>query len=398
MKKILIALFILVFLFGCAKPPMEMPEPEELLPEEEPEEIIPEQIPEAEKGTLKLLVSDQNNLIADFDSVEATFNHVKIYKPKSAVPVEEEFKVVADLTELQGANALKLLELSLDLGSYSKIKLYTSKVKGTLLGNEIEIIIPGDALTVEKFFEIKSGKTTTYVMDLEVVKTGKVTTVTGLEQHKIQPVPLKSGTVPADVTYVKELTAAEMIAKINEKAGKKFDRHVFMTQEKGFTPPEITVELGTKVIWENKDAKKLGILMDGVFDRFIRSGGSYEHTFNRIGSYPYNMKFYLSNQGRVDVVLPEEKIEEEVKAGSPRTLSIKSTGFSPAEVSIKRGTKVTFVNKDTKYHHLVISGEPFTYNLAPDEMHSIVFNELGEFSFHDPYNVKDYAGKVFVIS
>lgn len=398
MKKVLFLLIIVLFLFGCAKQPVsEIPEEvsKPLEEVEEPSGIVSEPI-EAGKGTLNLLVSDQNNVIADFNSVEVTFDFVKVYKPKDSVPIEERFSVVADLTELQGNNALKLLEMDLDSGVYSKVKLYASSIKGVLLGNEVEVVIPSDALTVEKTFEIKDGERTTYIIDLEVVKTGKITTVTGLERYNLQPVPLKSGTTP--LTLVKEVTAAEMIAKINEKAGKKFDRHIFMTQEDGFTPPEITIELGTKVIWENKDTKKLGIIMGGVFDRFIRSGGSYEHTFNRLGTYPYNMKYFLSNAGKVTVILPPEEVEEEEKVtpSKSKTVEIKSTGFSPAELNVKRGTKVKFVNKDTKHHHIVAGLDLQTHDLAPNESFSYTYYDVGEFSFHDVYNVKDYSGKVVV--
>ena len=398
MKRILLVLLIiLMFSFGCVKQPVLDIEPEELAPipivEEEPSEFVSEPIA-TKKGSLNLLVSDHENVIADFDSVEVTFNLVKIYKYKDSVPIEKYVNVVADLTELQGNKALKLLETDIDTGSYSKIKLYTSSVKGVLLGNEVEVVIPGEALTAERPFEIKDGESKTFVVDLEVVKTGKVTTITGLERYNLQVVPLKSGITP--LTLVREITTAEMVAKINEKAGKTADRHVFMTQEDGFTPPYITVKLGTKVIWENKDTKKLGILMSGVFDRFVRGGGSYEHTFNRAGTYPYNMKYFVSNAGKITVVLPYEEPEEEVKPGKSKTIDIKSTGFSPAELNIKRGTKVTFVNKDSKYHHIVISLDLKTYELAPNGAFSYTYNDLGEFPFQDAYNVGDYSGKVIV--
>lgn len=402
MKKILLALFIItLFLFGCAKQPVtEVPEPEEVqVPVEEVEEpsgVVPETGDVADKGSLKLLVSDQENVIADFDSIDITFSKVKVYEPKGSAPIEKDIEVVADLTELQGRNALKLLELNLDAGAYSKIKLYASSIKGTLLGNEVEVVIPYDTLTLEKYFQIKNGERTTFVFDLEVVKTGKVTTTTGLEEYNLQPVPSESGTVPTDVTLVEEVTAAVMQDKMLEKVGKKYDRHVFMTRDTGFSPSEITIEKGTKVIWENKDDKKLGITMENTFDKFLRAGGSYEHTFNRAGTYPYNMKYAVSNKGVITVVLPEEKVEEEVKPGTPRTVYIKSTGFSPSELNIKKGTKVTFINQDTQHHHFIISTEPLTEVLAQGESYVYVFNEGGEFTFYDGYDIGKYSGRVIV--
>ena len=402
MKKILLALFLVtIFLFGCAKQPLTEIEPEELSQPveeiEEPVEVISEPIVKKEtKAMLNLLVSDNENVIADFDSVEVTFNLAKIYKVKDSVPIEKKINVVADLTDLQNDIALKILETELDPGSYSKIKLYASNVKGVLLGNEVDIIISGDSLAAERAFEIKSGELKNFIVDLEIVKTGKVTTTTRLEEYKLQVVQVKSGLTSPNL--FKEITAAEMVAKLNEKLGKKFDKHIFLTEEEGFTPPEITIETGTKVIWENKDAKKLGIIMAGGFNEFIRSGGSYTHTFNRIGTFPYNMKYYVSNAGKITVISDSEEVEEEKKIiSSVKSVEIKSTGFSPSELSIKRGTKVTFTNKDTKYHHIVIEGADLkTYALAPNEVLSYTYNDIGEQSFYDAYNVGDYSGKVIV--
>lgn len=401
MKKILLALFIIIiFLFGCAKQPVSETQPEEISAPEETEEpaYTPEPTPIGTgKGTISLLVSDEENVASDFDSIKVTFNLVKIYKPKSSEPIEKSINVIADLTELQKYNALKILETELGEGEYSKIKLYASSIKAKLLGNEIEVVIPGDALLAEKKFSIKNKEKTTFVIDLEVVKTGKITTVTGLEKYNINTVPARSGIVPIDVTYIKEMNVAEMMAKINEKEGKKIDRHVFMTQEKGFTPPKITIEKGTKVVWANKDTKKLGITMEGKFDEFVRVSGTYEYTFNRAGVYPYNMKFYTSNQGEVTVTEPEAPKEEETKPGNPRTVAITSAGFSPNELLITKGTQVTFVNKDTKYHNLVIGGETLTYHLAPNEQHVKIYDNYGITTFYDAYNVKDYSGKVTVM-
>lgn len=401
MKRTFLALLIIsIFLFGCVKQPAPETQPEEISAPEETEE--PAYTPEptsigSGKGTLSLLVSDQENVVSDFDSLKVRFNMVKAYKPKSSEPVTSDIDVIADLTELQGSNALKILDAELVEGEYSKIKLYASSIKGIMLGNEVEVVIPGDALLVEKKFEIKNKERTIFVVDLKVIKTGKITTVTGLEKYNIGTVPAKSGIVPIDVTYIKEMNAAEMMSKINEKEGKKIDRHVFMTQEKGFTPPKMTVEPGTKIIWENKDTKKLGITMEGKFDEFVRSSGTYEYTFNKAGVYPYNMKFYVSNQGEITVTEPEAPKEEEVKPGNPRTVAITSTGFSPSEITIKKGTQVTFVNKDTKYHNLIIGGETLTYHLAPNEQHAKIYDNYGVTTFYDAYNVKDYSGKVTVI-
>ncbi len=88
--------------------------------------------------------------------------------------------------------------------------------------------------------------------------------------------------------------------------------------------------------------------------------------------------------------------EEEFTVLIPKTVKITSTGFNPAEVRAKGGAQVTFTNKDTKYHNLVIGGDTLNYNLAPGEVHVHTFKNLGETVFYDGYNVKDYSGKVVI--
>jgi len=398
MKRTLFALLIiLTLLFGCAKQPIEQPGPQELEPVgEEIEEVESITSTVTGKGTLKLLVSDQENVISDFDSLDVTFSLVKIYEQKTVTPIEETITVVADLTELQGDNALKILEVQLPEASYSKIKLYASNIKGVLLGNEVEVVMPGNTLAFERPFQIQKDETITFLADIQTLDTGKVTTTTGLKKYELKPVELKSGVTPASL--LKEITAAEMKALINEKAGKNIDRVIFMTIEDGFTPSDITINLGTKVIWKNKDVKKLGVIMDGVFDRFIRAGGSYEHTFSRVGSKPYNMKYYISNKGTVNIVIPEEELEEEVIKLKSRTVEFTSDGFSPSLLTVKRGTQVKFVNKDTKNHNLINTVDSITHSLAPNEATTYTYNELGEFSFNDRYDVGGYSGKVIVAS
>lgn len=400
-KELFILLIITMFLFGCVKQQVQET-PEELeKPVEEPEEpptYTTEPVTaEKGKGTLELFVSSEGAIVSDFDSIKITFNLVKTYKAKGSELVEKSTNVLADLTELQGINALKILETELDEGEYSKIKLYAKSIKGTLLGNDIEITLPGENLFLEKSFQIKKGETTKLVINIEALKTGKVTTTTGLESYTLKTIPLKSGTVPVDVTQMKEITSAEMMVKINEKEEKQYDRHVFFTLKDGFAPSKITIQTGTKVVWENKDTLQLGILMSGTIDKMIRSGGKYEYTFNRAGTYPYNMKFHVSNAGEITVVLPETVTEEEKTVVLiPKTVDITSTGFSPVEVYAKRGAEVTFTNKDTKYHNLVVGGDTLSYKLAPGEVHVHTFKNLGETVFYDGYNVKDYSGKVVI--
>jgi plastocyanin len=59
----------------------------------------------------------------------------------------------------------------------------------------------------------------------------------------------------------------------------------------GFTPAIITVVIGVNstVIWKNEDSDSHGPSNIPEFNSgFIPPGGSFEHTFERAGSYPYH--------------------------------------------------------------------------------------------------------------
>ncbi|MBU4503061.1 MAG: DUF4382 domain-containing protein [Nanoarchaeota archaeon] len=399
MKRALIVLFILIFLFGCAKEQAQLPETDELEPVEtdvegfetvEPDEVMPP----SEKGILSLLVSDQDNVISSFDSLDVTFNLVKIYKPQSSEAIEKNINVLADLTALQNDHALEILEMQLEAGPYNKIKLYISDAKGVIAGNDVEILLPGDALVFERPFNIDNGETVTFLADIEALETKKISVFSRLPKYELSAVTLKSGLTSPSLLNI--MTAAEMKALINAREEKRFDRTILMTQADGFTPAEITIKTGTKVVWKNNDEKKLGVILDGVFDQFIRADGSYEHTFNRVGSFPYVMKYYISNKGRIDVILADEAVEEEIISQPKRTVDIMDYGFSPATLTISRGTEVTFVNKDIKNHFITIGFGFDRYELAPSKSFSYTYNDLGEFTFHDAYDVGTYAGKIIV--
>jgi plastocyanin len=66
-----------------------------------------------------------------------------------------------------------------------------------------------------------------------------------------------------------------------------------------------------------------------------------------------------------------------------RTVSITSTGFKPAIVSVMRGEKVTWKNDDKKPHQVVSDSGLFTSKvLAPGQTFSFTFTQTGAFSYH----------------
>lgn len=94
-----------------------------------------------------------------------------------------------DLTELLDGNTTTLLNVSLDAGHYTQIRLDVSSARGTLDdGGEVDVGVPNNALKIVKSFTIEAGRTTTFIADINVVETGN-------GEYKLQPVVGKSKVV-----------------------------------------------------------------------------------------------------------------------------------------------------------------------------------------------------------
>lgn len=82
-------------------------------------------------------------------------------------------------------------------------------------------------------------------------------------------------------------------------------------------------------------------------------------------------------------------------ATATASVEITSSGFSPATLSVKKGTKVTWTNKDTKVHWVASNPHPVHTDLSDfDARKSIVangtyafiFTKTGTFNYHDHLN------------
>ena len=74
-------------------------------------------------------------------------------------------------------------------------------------------------------------------------------------------------------------------------------------QNNTFSPVVFTVQVGTTVIWRNKDSKTHQIVSNsGLFDSgTLNSGMSYSYTFNKAGNYPYHDANKTSVKGTIIV-------------------------------------------------------------------------------------------------
>lgn len=85
-------------------------------------------------------------------------------------------------------------------------------------------------------------------------------------------------------------------------------------------------------------------------------------------------------------------------------INMTSTGFSPAQVIVKKGTVVVFINKDTKSHWPASAPHPTHTDypafdpkrgIAPGETWSFTFDQVGSWGFHD-HLFPSQTGKVNV--
>ncbi len=64
-------------------------------------------------------------------------------------------------------------------------------------------------------------------------------------------------------------------------------------------------------------------------------------------------------------------------------VSIKSTGFSPDPVSIKKGTTILWTNDDTAKHQISVTGGAQTIPITPKKSGQIIFNKVGSYTYED---------------
>ncbi|MFB6071932.1 MAG: DUF4382 domain-containing protein [Halobacterium sp.] len=94
-----------------------------------------------------------------------------------------------DLTELQGANATLLGNLSVPAGEYTKTFAYVSDVEGTLKsGEQVNVKLPSQKLHLNEDFEVSSESSVEFVFDITVFAAGNS------GKYILKPVASESGT------------------------------------------------------------------------------------------------------------------------------------------------------------------------------------------------------------
>lgn len=164
--------------------------------------IITYEPPSTRYGTFQLLISDAQADISDFESLNITFSHARVFKlgdyhSEAGFRVLEVTAPPVDLTQVVGEKAVTIMNSQLEAGKYTKIELGVANVEATLRdevgGGIAEVQIPSEKLELVKPFEITEDKITKFVFDLTVVRKGQS------KEYNLLPVIAESGMIGREI-------------------------------------------------------------------------------------------------------------------------------------------------------------------------------------------------------
>ncbi|HEY82347.1 MAG TPA: DUF4382 domain-containing protein [Dehalococcoidia bacterium] len=139
--------------------------------------LAPEVAPVLAQANFRLLLSDQENAIGDFESLEVTITGIGMLRAGESggwEKIELEESVVRDLTRLQGLNAQEIWGGIIPEGQYTQIFIYIEDAIGTLKSGEtVDVVIPSGNLQISKPFVVGAGESVVnFVYDVTVVSAG----------------------------------------------------------------------------------------------------------------------------------------------------------------------------------------------------------------------------------
>ena len=225
--------------------------------------------------------------------------------------------------------------------------------------------------------------------------------------------------VEATEVEATEVEATSMIISIPQGAGVTGCE----INNECYLPYEVTIPVGTTVVWSNDDTAAhtvtSGIFadgFDGLFDsRMFTSGSTYEFTFNDLGTYDY---FCLVHPWMVGIIhvgesqmtyevetVSEAEVIPEIKTNTKVTTSTVSTTemslsisipngagisncetkddcFSPHDIAIPVGATVTWNNDDIAAH-TVTSGNINAGSTGAFDSRLFTSGSTFEFTFND---------------
>lgn len=126
-------------------------------------------------GNFRILVSDEENEMFNFSSVNVTISRIGVLAKGSDNFTEIDINpaVSVNLTGLPGDYASELWEGLITTGNYTKVFIYVENATGTLKsGDNVTVKLPGGKLQISKPFTIGEDGLVNFVFDVTVVKAG----------------------------------------------------------------------------------------------------------------------------------------------------------------------------------------------------------------------------------
>jgi amicyanin len=127
----------------------------------------------------------------------------------------------------------------------------------------------------------------------------------------------------------------------------------------------------------------LAVLVGGIYAFMVRSDSNSASTQEPIGSSSVDIE---------DSTEAEMTQQQQSNAGNtytanaPTSIEIKDFAYSPANVTVKKGTTVTWTNQDSMRHDVNPddSTEEFKKSslLAKGESYTVTFNTVGTYSYY----------------
>jgi len=142
------------------------------------------------QANFRLLISDDENAIGDFDHLNVTITSIRVHSASSGDWIDLEPAVSeVDLVGLQGLNATEIWSGNLTEGLYTMVRIDVGNVTGVLnaTGAHVDVKAPSETLKIRRLFVVTNTSQITFVFDISVVSAGQS------GQYNLKPVIGKSG-------------------------------------------------------------------------------------------------------------------------------------------------------------------------------------------------------------
>jgi plastocyanin len=131
----------------------------------------------------------------------------------------------------------------------------------------------------------------------------------------------------------------------------------------------------------NKEAVKMkkGIIIGAVVVVVIALGGWY------VAANKSNNKSNSDNMGDMNMPSSSSNSGSSNKPQATNAVTIQNFAFSPSSITVKKGTKVTWTNKDSVAHTVnETDGKtgPNSSDVNPGSSYSFTFNSPGTYHYH----------------